>query len=53
MDIECQQALNDLKKYLSSTPLRSKPKDEEQLLVYLAVSEVAVSEVLVWKDEYT
>nr|XP_009785655.1 PREDICTED: uncharacterized protein LOC104233891 [Nicotiana sylvestris] len=44
---ECQQALKNLKSYLSNPPLLAKPKDGEKLLVYLAVSEVAVSAVLV------
>ena len=37
-----EQALQDLKKYLSSPPLISKLKDGEQLFIYLAVSESAV-----------
>ncbi|KAL5569381.1 hypothetical protein UlMin_025956 [Ulmus minor] len=37
----CEQALQDLKRYLTSTPLLSKPKDGEQLYIYLAVSEGA------------
>ena len=43
----CEQALQDLKKYLTSPPLLSKPKDGEQLFIYLAVSEGAVSIVLI------
>ncbi|KAL5578660.1 hypothetical protein UlMin_011102 [Ulmus minor] len=35
----CEQALQDLKRYLTSPPLLSKPKDGEQLYIYLAVSE--------------
>nr|XP_016515349.1 PREDICTED: endogenous retrovirus group K member 8 Pol protein-like [Nicotiana tabacum] len=38
---ECQQALKDLKSYLSNPPLLAKPKDGEKLLIYLVVSEVA------------
>nr|XP_016487846.1 PREDICTED: uncharacterized protein LOC107807903 [Nicotiana tabacum] len=41
------------KKYLSSLPLLSKPKEGETLLVYLAVSEVAVSTVLVREEKGT
>ncbi|XP_070001971.1 uncharacterized protein [Nicotiana sylvestris] len=37
---ECQQALKNLKSYMSNPPLLAKPKDGEKLLVYLAVSEV-------------
>nr|XP_016482787.1 PREDICTED: uncharacterized protein LOC107803560 [Nicotiana tabacum] len=48
---ECQQALKDLKRYLSSPHLLSKPEEGEQLLIYLAVSEVAVSAVLVREDK--
>ncbi|XP_070042955.1 uncharacterized protein [Nicotiana tomentosiformis] len=48
---ECQQALKELKKYLSSPPLLSKPNEGETLLVYLAVSKVAVSAILVRGDE--
>ncbi|XP_019234378.1 PREDICTED: uncharacterized protein LOC109214869 [Nicotiana attenuata] len=48
---ECQMALRDLKRYLSSPLLLSKPKEGETLLFYLAVSEVAVSAVLVSEDE--
>ncbi|XP_070050148.1 uncharacterized protein [Nicotiana tomentosiformis] len=48
---ECQQALKDLKRYLSSPLLSSKPEEGEQLLIYLAVSEVAISAILVREDE--
>ncbi|XP_075098662.1 uncharacterized protein LOC142175646 [Nicotiana tabacum] len=48
---ECQQALKNLKVYLSNPPLLAKPKDGEKLFVYLAVSEVAVSAVLVREDQ--
>ncbi|XP_019263735.1 PREDICTED: uncharacterized protein LOC109241444 [Nicotiana attenuata] len=47
---ECQQALKNIKAYLSNPPLLAKPKDGEKLLIYLAVSEVAVSAVLVRED---
>nr|XP_016484547.1 PREDICTED: uncharacterized protein LOC107805081 [Nicotiana tabacum] len=39
---ECQQALKNLKVYLSNPSLLAKPKDGEKLLIYLAVSEEAV-----------
>nr|XP_016470841.1 PREDICTED: uncharacterized protein LOC107793073 [Nicotiana tabacum] len=48
---ECQQALKNLKAYLSNPPLRAKPKSGEKLLVYLTVLEVAVSVVLVREDQ--
>ncbi|XP_070029522.1 uncharacterized protein [Nicotiana sylvestris] len=37
---ECQQALKNLKTYLSNPHLLAKPKAGEKLLIYLAVSEV-------------
>lgn len=48
---ECEEALSQLKQYLTSPPLLSKPKDNETLFIYLAVSETAVSAVLVREDE--
>lgn len=41
------KAFNDLKCYLSSPPSLSKPDPQETLYVYLAVSGLAVSAVLV------
>ena len=46
----CEQALQDLKRYLTSPLLLSKPKDGEQLYIYLAVSEGTVSAVLVREE---
>ncbi|XP_060200478.1 uncharacterized protein LOC132628732 [Lycium barbarum] len=48
---ECQQALEELKQYLSSPPLLHTPKADEQLFLYLAVSEVAVSGILVREEK--
>ena len=48
-----EQALQDLKKYLTSPPLLSKQKDGEQLFIYLAVSECAVSTILIREEENT
>ncbi|XP_009602961.1 uncharacterized protein [Nicotiana tomentosiformis] len=48
---ECQQALKNLKASLSNPPLLAKPKDGERLLIYLAVSEMAVSAVLVRENK--
>ncbi|XP_075074426.1 uncharacterized protein LOC142162025 [Nicotiana tabacum] len=48
---ECQQALKNLKTYLSNPPFLAKSKDGKKLFVYLAVSEVAVSVVLVREDQ--
>nr|XP_009605277.1 uncharacterized protein LOC104099854 [Nicotiana tomentosiformis] len=50
---ECRQALKELNKYLSSPQLLSKPKEGESLLVYVAVSDVAVSAVLVREEKGT
>jgi hypothetical protein len=43
---ECEQAFQDLKKYLAQAPLLSTPEPGESLTLYLAVSEHAVSAVL-------
>ncbi|XP_019241237.1 PREDICTED: uncharacterized protein LOC109221230 [Nicotiana attenuata] len=50
---ECIDALKKLKAYLSSPPLLVKANPGECLLVYLAVSEIAVSAVLVSEDKGT
>ena len=47
----CEQALQGLKKYLTSPPLLSRPKDGKQLYIYLAISEGTVSAVLVREEE--
>ncbi|KAK1441334.1 hypothetical protein QVD17_07181 [Tagetes erecta] len=46
-----EQALQELKDYLSSAPLLMKPEDNEPLFLYLAVSGNAVSVVLVKDHE--
>ena len=46
----CKEALQELKKYLASPPLLSKPKDGEQHSIYITVSETAVSSVLVREE---
>ncbi|XP_022847633.1 uncharacterized protein LOC111370170 [Olea europaea var. sylvestris] len=43
---KCQEAFESLKKHLGESPLLSKPHPDESLLLYLAVSDVAVSAVL-------
>ena len=48
---ECQRAFEDLKKYLSSPPLLSPSKPGEDLYLYLAASNVAVSAALVREEE--
>ena len=47
---ECQKAFDDLKKYLSSPLLLSPPMPGEELYLYIAVSQAAVSAALV-RDE--
>ncbi|KAM2654056.1 hypothetical protein EV2_025609 [Malus domestica] len=49
-DEECEKAFQDLKKYLTSPPLLSKLEAAEDLYIYLAVSEVAVSSALIRKE---
>ena len=48
---ECEEAFQELKFYLTSAPLLSKPQDGEMLFLYLAVSEHSLSAVLVCEDE--
>ncbi|KAL0408326.1 UNVERIFIED_CONTAM: hypothetical protein Sradi_1767000 [Sesamum radiatum] len=48
---ECEQALQNLKSYLATPPLLANPKQGETLFLYLAVSEQAVSTVLVRESE--
>ncbi|KAL2475088.1 Ribonuclease H [Abeliophyllum distichum] len=47
---ECEKAFQDLKILLGKAPLLSKSKNGETLLVYLAVSEKAVSSVLIREE---
>ena len=48
---ECQTAFDSLKKYLSSPPLLSPSKPEEELYIYLAVLQAAVSVTLVREED--
>ena len=48
---ECQKAFEDLKKYLLSPPLLSSSKPGEELYLYIAVSQAAVSAALVREEE--
>lgn len=48
--MESQQAYEELKKYLSSMPLLSKPVPDEEIFLYLAVSPIAISYVLVQEE---
>ncbi|XP_056847422.1 uncharacterized protein LOC130498094 [Raphanus sativus] len=47
---KCEQAMSDLKAYLTTPPLLSKPLEGEVLLLYLVISEHAVSAVLVREE---
>ena len=49
--VECQQAFEDQKAYLSSPPLLSPSKLGEELFLYLAVSSAAVSVALVREED--
>ena len=48
---ECQQAFENLKVYLSSPSLLSPSRPREELYLYLAVSQAAVSAALVRKED--
>ena len=48
---ECQTTFDNLKIYLSSPPLLSPSKPREELCLYLAVSQAAVSVALVRKED--
>ncbi|XP_077251916.1 uncharacterized protein LOC143891165 [Tasmannia lanceolata] len=47
---ECQTAFEELKQYLSSPPLLTKPEPREELLLYLSVSPMALAAVLVREE---
>ncbi|XP_019159996.1 PREDICTED: uncharacterized protein LOC109156598 [Ipomoea nil] len=47
---DCQKAFEELKKYLLSPPLLAKPEAGETLILYLGVSQGAISSVLVKKE---
>ncbi|XP_077249086.1 uncharacterized protein LOC143888514 [Tasmannia lanceolata] len=46
----CQTAFEELKQYLSSPPLLTKPEPGEELLLYLSVSPMALATVLVQEE---
>ncbi|PKU85753.1 RNA-directed DNA polymerase [Dendrobium catenatum] len=50
---ECQEAFEQLRKYLASPPLLSKPTSGEKLYLYIAVSTQAISSVLVREENAT
>ena len=47
---ECERAFQDLKAQLAKPPVLSKPLDGEELGIYLAVTEHAVSAVLIREE---
>ena len=47
---ECEEAFQDLKRYLSNPPLLSSLKEGENLYLYLAVSTTAVSVALIREE---
>jgi len=49
--VECQQAFEDLKAYLSSPSLLSPSKTREELFLYLVVSPAVVSAALVREED--
>ena len=49
----CEEALKELKRYLTSPPLLSKPIDHERFFLYLGVSDRAVSAVLIREENGT
>ncbi len=48
---ECQQAFEELKKYLATPPLLSPSKPGKKLYLYLAVSPTAISSALLREEE--
>ncbi len=48
---ECQQAFEELKRYLTKPPLLSPSKQGEELYLYLSVSPTAVSSALILEEE--
>ena len=48
---KCQQAFKNLKLYLSSLPLLNPSKPEEELYLYLAISQAAIRVALVREED--
>ena len=48
---DCQQAFEEMKRYLSSPPLLSPTKPREELFLYLVVSPAAISTALVREED--
>ncbi|KFK26623.1 hypothetical protein AALP_AA8G272900 [Arabis alpina] len=49
-DDKCESAFQDLKQYLTTPPILSKPELGETLYLYVSITDAAVSEVLVRED---
>ena len=45
---ECKQAFESVKHYLIEPPILSSPKSDEELYMYLAVFDYAISAILFW-----
>ena len=48
---KCEKAFQELKRYLSNPPLLSPSKEGENLYLYLTVSAIAVSVVLIREED--
>ncbi|GKV51507.1 hypothetical protein SLEP1_g58152 [Rubroshorea leprosula] len=48
---ECQQAFDELKQYLASPPLLSKPIEGERLYLYLGIADEAVNSILLREQD--
>ncbi|XP_074378164.1 uncharacterized protein LOC141719685 [Apium graveolens] len=48
---KCEEAFQNIKKHLSSPPILSNPNEGETLVLYLAISDFAVSAVLVREED--
>jgi len=51
-DDKCEDAFNKIKVAISSTPILEKPKVGGRLLLYLSISEDAISSALVQQEEF-
>ncbi|KAG7588597.1 Ribonuclease H-like superfamily [Arabidopsis suecica] len=49
-DEKCEEAFGQLKAYLTTPPVLSKPEVDEKLYLYVSVSNHAVSGVSIWED---
>ena len=49
--LECEEAFQKIKEHLGSPPLLSKPKEGEVLIIYMVISDYAISVVLVREEE--